>query len=137
MLPFQNELKSEHTMRVNLIVDASCAKCQMGKNNDDECLLAVEINSDIYYVEGTTIDDHGDAHAIDGFCNAAIDIKSLILLSFVEMKKSSNINLSLKYGKMLILVLIDSSSTFFVPKTTVGSSVLTTIFGLVKSDILR
>ncbi len=40
-----------------------------GKNNDDECLLAVEINSDIYYVEGTTIDDHGDAHAIDGFCN--------------------------------------------------------------------
>ena len=69
VLPFQNELKSEHTMRVNLIVDASCAKCQMGKNNDDECLLAVEINSDIYYVEGTTIDDHGDAHAIDGFCN--------------------------------------------------------------------
>ena len=69
VLPFQNEFKSEHTMRVNLIVDASCAKCQMGKNNDDECLLAVEINSDIYYVEGTTIDDHGDAHAIDGFCN--------------------------------------------------------------------
>ena len=69
VLPFQNELKSEHTMRVNLIVDASCAKCQMGKNNDDECFLAVEINSDIYYVEGTTIDDHGDAHAIDGFCN--------------------------------------------------------------------
>ena len=69
VLPFQNELKSEQTMRVNLIVDASCAKCQMGKNNDDECLLAVEINSDIYYVEGTTIDDHGDAHAIDGFCN--------------------------------------------------------------------
>ena len=69
VLPFQNELKSEHTIRVNLIVDASCAKCQMGKNNDDECLLAVEINSDIYYVEGTTIDDHGDAHAIDGFCN--------------------------------------------------------------------
>ena len=57
-----------HGMRVNLIVDASCAKCQFDKN-DDECLLAVEINSEIYYVDGTTIDDHGDAHGSDGFCN--------------------------------------------------------------------
>ncbi len=65
----QNEPKSQSAMRINLIVDASCAKCQMGKNNDEECILAVEINSDIYYVEGTTIDDHGDAHASDGFCN--------------------------------------------------------------------
>ena len=65
----QNKPKPQSAMKINLIVDASCAKCQMGKNNDDECLLAVEINSDIYYVEGTTIDDHGDAHASDGFCN--------------------------------------------------------------------
>tara|TARA_B000000441_G_scaffold107267_1_gene76917 strand:+ start:150 stop:425 length:276 start_codon:yes stop_codon:yes gene_type:complete len=56
-------------MRVNLIVDASCAKCQFDKKSDKDCLLAVEIHSDIYYVEGTTIDDHGDAHASDGFCN--------------------------------------------------------------------
>ena len=56
-------------MRVNLIVDASCGKCQFNKA-DDECLLAVEINSEIYYVDGTTIDDHGDAHASDGFCSA-------------------------------------------------------------------
>ena len=55
-------------MRVNLIVDASCAKCQFNKS-DDECLLAVEINSEIYYVDGTTNDDHGDAHGSDGFCN--------------------------------------------------------------------
>ena len=55
-------------MRVNLIVDASCGKCQFNKA-DDECLLAVEINSEIYYVDGTTIDDHGDAHGSDGFCN--------------------------------------------------------------------
>ena len=55
-------------MRVNLIVDASCAKCQFNKA-DDECLLAVEINSEIYYVDGTTIDEHGDAHGSDGFCN--------------------------------------------------------------------
>jgi len=55
-------------MRVNLIVDTSCAKCQFNKA-DDECLLAVEIHSEIYYVNGTTIDDHGDAHGSDGFCN--------------------------------------------------------------------
>ena len=57
-----------HGMRINLIVDASCARCQFNKE-DDECLLAVEINSEIYYVDGTTIDDHGDAHGSDGFCN--------------------------------------------------------------------
>ena len=65
----QNKPKPQSTMRVNLIVDVSCAKCQFDKDLDEECLLAVEINSDIFYVQGTTIDDHGDAHASDGFCN--------------------------------------------------------------------
>ena len=65
----QNKPKPQSGMRVNLIVDASCAKCQFDKKSDKDCLLAVEIHSGIYYVEGTTIDDHGDAHASDGFCN--------------------------------------------------------------------
>ena len=65
----QNKLNPQSAMRINLIVDASCAKCQFDKKSDKDCLLAVEIHSDIYYVEGTTIDDHGDAHASDGFCN--------------------------------------------------------------------
>ena len=65
----QSKPKPQSAMRVNLIVDASCAKCQFDKKSDKDCLLAVEIHSDIYYVEGTTIDDHGDAHASDGFCN--------------------------------------------------------------------
>ena len=68
-LKSQNISKQKHQMRVNLIVDTSCAKCQLGKTSDETCLLAVEINSEIYYVEGTTIDDHGDAHGSDGFCN--------------------------------------------------------------------
>ena len=58
-----------HMMRVNLIVDASCAKCQFGNEKDKECLLALNINSEIYYVEGASIDDHGDAHRSDGFCS--------------------------------------------------------------------
>ena len=69
LLLSQNKHKPQGAMRINLIVDASCAKCQFDKKSDKDCLLAVEIHSDIYYVEGTTIDDHGDAHASDGFCN--------------------------------------------------------------------
>jgi hypothetical protein len=30
----------------------------------------VRINGKCYFVDGTSIDDHGDAHAGDGFCEA-------------------------------------------------------------------
>lgn len=36
------------------------------KGND--CDLAVRIKGKAYFVDGTKIDDHGDAHASDGFC---------------------------------------------------------------------
>ena len=51
------------------VVEASCGECQFhmaGKG----CELAVRINGKAYFVDGTTIDDHGDAHASDGFCEA-------------------------------------------------------------------
>ncbi len=32
------------------------------------CDLAVRIDGKSYFVEGTNIDSHGDAHAKDGFC---------------------------------------------------------------------
>jgi hypothetical protein len=51
------------------IVEASCGECQFhlpGKG----CELAVRINGKAYFVDGTTIDEHGDAHAKDGFCEA-------------------------------------------------------------------
>ncbi len=32
------------------------------------CDLAIRINGKSYFVDGTGIDDHGDAHAGDGFC---------------------------------------------------------------------
>ena len=57
-----------HKMKINMIVDASCSKCQFNKD-DDTCLLAIKLNSEIFYVEGTSIDDHGDAHGTTGFCN--------------------------------------------------------------------
>jgi len=33
------------------------------------CNLAIRINGKAYFVDGTKIDDHGDAHDDDGFCN--------------------------------------------------------------------
>ncbi|MEC5167277.1 hypothetical protein RCH18_003029 [Flavobacterium sp. PL11] len=32
------------------------------------CDLAVRIDGNAYFVDGTSIDSHGDAHANDGFC---------------------------------------------------------------------
>ena len=52
-----------------LLVDASCGQCKFGMKGDG-CKLAVRINGRSYFVEGTEIDDHGDAHAAKGFCNA-------------------------------------------------------------------
>jgi hypothetical protein len=49
------------------IVEVSCGECQFGLEGNS-CDLAVRINGKAYFVDGTKIDDHGDAHAKDGFC---------------------------------------------------------------------
>jgi hypothetical protein len=49
------------------IVEASCGQCQF-KMKGDGCELAVRIDGKSYFVDGTSIDSHGDAHANDGFC---------------------------------------------------------------------
>ncbi|MGH2664466.1 DUF6370 family protein [Flavobacterium sp.] len=51
------------------IVEASCGQCQFGMKGNG-CTLAVRIDGKPYFVDGTVIDKHGDAHASDGFCNA-------------------------------------------------------------------
>jgi len=53
----------------NQIVEASCGQCQFGLK-EKGCDLAIRIDNKAYYLIGTTIDEHGDAHAKDGFCNA-------------------------------------------------------------------
>ncbi len=53
-----------------LIVEASCGQCQFGLKSKKGCDLAVRIDGKAYFVEGSKIDDHGDAHASDGFCEA-------------------------------------------------------------------
>ena len=51
------------------IVETACGECQF-KLSGKDCDLAVRIDGKSYFVDGTDIDSHGDAHAKAGFCNA-------------------------------------------------------------------
>jgi hypothetical protein len=59
---------------VAAVIEASCGECQFDLEGDD-CDLAVRIDGVAYFVDGTSIDEHGDAHADDGFCNAILDAR--------------------------------------------------------------
>ena len=50
-------------------VEVACGECMFGLAGES-CDLAVRIDGQAYFVDGTSIDDHGDAHAEDGLCNA-------------------------------------------------------------------
>lgn len=50
-----------------LTVEASCGQCQFGLPGKG-CDLAVKLNGKAHFVKGSHIDEHGDAHAHDGFC---------------------------------------------------------------------
>jgi hypothetical protein len=50
-------------------VEATCGNC-MYKMEGKGCHLAIKLNGKNYFVDGTNIDDHGDAHDAEGFCNA-------------------------------------------------------------------
>lgn len=52
------------------VVEASCGQCKFGMKDQKGCDLAVRIDGKSYFVDGTSIHDHGDAHADDGFCSA-------------------------------------------------------------------
>lgn len=62
-LSFSTEQQSEE-----LTVEAACGQCQFGLAGKG-CDLAVRIDGKAYFVDGSEIDEHGDAHAADGFCN--------------------------------------------------------------------
>ena len=50
-------------------VEAACGQCKFGMTSKAGCDLAVRIDGKSYFVEGTDIHKHGDAHAADGFCS--------------------------------------------------------------------
>jgi hypothetical protein len=51
------------------IVEASCGQCQFGMKSKAGCDPAVRIDGKTYFVDGTDINKHGDAHAADGLCS--------------------------------------------------------------------
>ena len=52
------------------IMDASCGQCMFAMGEQVGCDLAVRIGTKAFFVKGAAIDDFGDAHAEDGFCNS-------------------------------------------------------------------
>ncbi len=51
------------------VVEASCGQCNFGMEGQG-CSLAVKIDGKAYWVDGSSIHDHGDAHGAHGFCNS-------------------------------------------------------------------
>ena len=58
----------DSTVKINM-VEVSCGQCKF-KMEGSGCDLAVRIDGKSYFVDNTTIDQHGDAHAKDGFCES-------------------------------------------------------------------
>ena len=69
----KKELEFDPNIQV-IEVKASFGICMFDMDGF-KCELAVNIDGAKYYVEGTDIDDYGDAHSDDGFCNAIRDAK--------------------------------------------------------------
>lgn len=59
----------KETSKISQVANVSCGICNF-KMTGEECDLAVEIDGKYYYTVGSGIDEHGDSHASDGFCNA-------------------------------------------------------------------
>jgi len=74
-------------------LETACGTC-MFKMKGPTCKLAVKFNNKDYYVEGTGIDDYGNAHDKDGFCNAirkakvqGVIVGDKFLVSYFELIK--------------------------------------------------
>lgn len=73
-------------------IEMACGQCKFhmaGKG----CSLAVKIKGKTYFVDGAGIDDFGDAHAADGFCEAIRNgeaqgkvVKGKFVASFLRIK---------------------------------------------------
>jgi len=80
-VPAKTESPKGNNMSINQVVDAACGQCQFGITEKSGCDLAVKIDGKSYFVDGTTIHDHGDAHADDGFCETIrqVEVKGEII----------------------------------------------------------
>lgn len=62
-----NTLVAQKQIVKPTMVETSCGQCQF-KMKGYGCDLAIKYRGKTYFVEGTNIDQHGDAHADNGFC---------------------------------------------------------------------
>ena len=69
-VPAKTDSPIEDDLSINQVVEAACGQCQFRMTEKSGCDLAIIIDGESYFVDGTTIHDHGDAHADDGFCRA-------------------------------------------------------------------
>ena len=67
-VPAKTDSPIGNNISINQVVEAACGQCQFRMTEKSGCDLAVKIDGKSYFVDGTTIHDHGDAHADDGFC---------------------------------------------------------------------
>ncbi len=65
---FAQEPLQKTTALKDQIVEASCGICKFDLQGK-KCGLAVKIDGKSYFVDGTSIKDHGDEHGKNGFCN--------------------------------------------------------------------
>ena len=71
----QEIVKSKFNADLGIIkAKASCGICMFSMQGK-QCELAIQLdNNNKYYVNGAEIDDYGDAHSDEGFCNAILDV---------------------------------------------------------------
>ena len=62
------DTQNAEDISIHQVVEAACGQCQFGMTEKLGCDLAIRIDGENYFVDGTKIDEHGDAHADDGFC---------------------------------------------------------------------
>jgi len=67
-IPDKTESQKGKDISIHQIVKTACGQCQFGMTEKAGCDLAVRIDGKSYFVDGTNIHEHGDAHADDGFC---------------------------------------------------------------------
>ena len=46
----------------------SCGMCNF-MNGDNDCALTIKVGQNVLSLKDVGIDDHGDSHAKDGYCN--------------------------------------------------------------------
>ena len=68
LIPTPSLTQNAEDISIHQVVEAACGQCQFGMTDKLGCDLAVRIDGETYFVDGTNIHEHGDAHADDGFC---------------------------------------------------------------------